>query len=129
MWYETVMSEQKNVFGQPLECCCMSPKTGYFRTGSCETDATDFGIHTVCILATPEFLEYTVSIGNDLVTPVPEIGFAGLKEGDKWCLCASRYKQALDAGVAPPVVLSATHEKTLEYVELEVLKEYAIDLL
>lgn len=123
------MAEQKNVFGQPLECCCMSPKTGFYRTGNCETGEDDFGVHTVCIVATPEFLEFTVRIGNDLVTPMPEIGFAGLKEGDKWCLCASRYKQALEAGVAPPVVLSATHEKTLEYVDLEILKENAVDLL
>lgn len=107
----------------------MNPETGYFRTGSCETDETDIGVHTVCILATAEFLEFTVEVGNDLVTPMPEIGFAGLKEGDKWCLCASRYKQALDAGVAPPVVLSATHEKSLEFVDLEVLKKYAVDLL
>jgi uncharacterized protein (DUF2237 family) len=84
------MSEQKNVFGQPLECCCLSPETGYFRTGSCETDETDFGVHTVCVLVTPEFLEFSVQVGNDLVTtPSPESGFPGLKEGDKWCLCAS----------------------------------------
>jgi len=120
---------QKNVFGQPLECCCQNPQTGYFRTGSCETDATDLGVHTVCVLVTSEFLEFSTQVGNDLTTPMPEAGFPGLKDGDKWCLCASRYKQALEAGVAPPVLLAATHEKTLEYVDLEVLKEYAVDLL
>lgn len=127
--YNIHMSEQKNVFGQPLECCCLNPETGYFRTGNCETDETDFGVHTVCVLVTPEFLEFSIQVGNDLVTPSPESGFPGLKDGDKWCLCASRYKQALEAGVAPPVVLSATHEKTLEYVDLETLKENAVDLL
>ena len=121
-------SQQKNVFGQPLEPCCMSPVTGFYRDGFCHTGDQDFGVHTVCVQATSEFLEFSVSVGNDLVTPIPEAGFPGLKDGDRWCLCASRYKQALEAGVAPPVILSATHEKSLEYVDLEVLKEYAIDL-
>lgn len=107
----------------------MDPQTGYFRTGSCETDETDFGVHTVCVLVTSEFLEFSTQVGNDLVTPMPEIGFAGLKDGDKWCLCASRYKQALEAGVAPPVLLASTHEKTLEWIDLEVLKKHALDLL
>lgn len=106
----------------------MSPKTGFYRTGFCHTGPNDFGVHTVCIEATTEFLEFSVSVGNDLVTPMPESDFPGLKDGDRWCLCASRYKQALEAGVAPPVILSATHEKSLEYVDLETLKEYAIDL-
>lgn len=121
-------SPQKNVFGQPLELCCMSPKTGFYRTGFCQTGVDDFGVHTVCVQVTKEFLDYSVRVGNDLVTPIPEFGFPGLKDGDRWCLCASRYKQALEAGVAPPVILSATHEKSLEYVDLETLKSFAIDL-
>lgn len=106
----------------------MTPITGFYRTGFCHTGPNDFGVHTVCIEATEEFLEFSQRVGNDLSTPVPEGSFPGLKNGDRWCLCASRYKQALEAGVAPPVILAATHEKSLEYVDLEVLKEYAIDL-
>jgi uncharacterized protein (DUF2237 family) len=106
----------------------MNPETGFYRTGFCQTGPQDFGVHTVCVQVTDDFLKYSASVGNDLSTPVPDFGFPGLKDGDQWCLCADRYKQALDAGVAPPVLLSATHEKTLEYVDLEVLKEYAIDL-
>ena len=120
--------QQKNVFGQPLEPCCMNPETGFYRTGFCQTGPQDHGVHTVCVQVTDDFLKYSASVGNDLSTPVADFGFPGLKDGDQWCLCADRYKQALDAGFAPPVILSATHEKTLEYVDLEVLKEYAIDL-
>lgn len=120
--------QQKNVFGQPLEPCCMSPMTGFYRNGFCHTGPNDFGVHTVCIEATDEFLEFSQRVGNDLSKPVPEASFPGLKAGDRWCLCASRYKQAIEAGVAPPVILAGTHEKSLEYVDLEVLKEYAIDL-
>lgn len=101
--------------------------TGYYRDGKCSTGAGDVGAHVVCAQVTDDFLEYTKSQGNDLSTPVPAFAFPGLKAGDRWCLCASRWKQALDAGVAPPVVLSATHASALEYVSLSELKQYAID--
>lgn len=120
-------SEAKNVFGEPLQPCCTDPMTGYYRTGYCETGPGDFGLHVVCAKVTDEFLEYTRKQGNDLSTPVPIYGFPGLKSGDRWCLCASRWKEALEAGVAPPVVLSATHFNTLAVIPLELLKEYAID--
>lgn len=121
-------SEAKNVFGEPLQPCCTNPMTGYYRTGYCETGPGDFGLHTVCAQVTDEFLDYTRKQGNDLSTPVPIYGFPGLKSGDRWCLCASRWKEALEAGVAPPVVLSATHFNTLATIPLELLKEYAIDV-
>ncbi|MDJ1174747.1 DUF2237 family protein [Roseofilum capinflatum] len=120
-------SEAKNVFGEPLQPCCTDPMTGYYRTGYCETGPGDFGLHVVCAKVTDEFLEYTRKQGNDLSTPVPIYGFPGLKSGDRWCLCASRWKEALEAGVAPPVVLSATHLNTLAVIPLELLKEYAVD--
>jgi len=120
-------SEAKNVFGEPLQPCCTDPMTGYYRTGYCETGPGDFGLHVVCAKVTDEFLDYTRKQGNDLSTPVPIYGFPGLKSGDRWCLCASRWKEALEAGVAPPVVLSATHLNTLAVIPLELLKEYAVD--
>ncbi|MDJ1177583.1 DUF2237 domain-containing protein [Roseofilum sp. BLCC_M91] len=120
-------SEAKNVFGEPLQPCCTDPMTGYYRTGYCETGPGDFGLHVVCAQVTDEFLDYTRKQGNDLSTPVPIYGFPGLKSGDRWCLCASRWKEALEAGVAPPVVLSATHFNTLATIPLELLKEYAVD--
>ncbi|MDJ1171524.1 DUF2237 domain-containing protein [Roseofilum sp. BLCC_M154] len=120
-------SEAKNVFGEPLQTCCTDPMTGYYRTGYCETGPGDFGLHVVCAKVTDEFLEYTRKQGNDLSTPVPIYGFPGLKSGDRWCLCASRWQEALEAGVAPPVVLSATHLNTLAVIPLELLKEYAVD--
>lgn len=120
-------SEAKNVFGEPLQPCCTDPMTGYYRTGYCETGPGDFGLHVVCAKVTDEFLDYTRKQGNDLSTPVPIYGFPGLKSGDRWCLCASRWKEALDAGVAPPVVLSATHFNTLAVIPLELLKDHAVD--
>jgi uncharacterized protein (DUF2237 family) len=102
--------------------------TGFYRTGSCETGPQDVGTHVVCARVTAEFLEFSRSRGNDLVTPVPGFGFPGLKPGDKWCLCATRWREALQAGVAPPVVLAATHEKALEFISLEDLKRLALDL-
>jgi uncharacterized protein (DUF2237 family) len=120
-------SEAKNVFGEPLQPCCTDPMTGYYRTGYCETGPGDFGLHVVCAKVTDEFLDYTRKQGNDLSTPVPIYGFPGLKSGDRWCLCASRWKEALEAGVAPPVVLSATHLNTLAVIPLELLKDHAID--
>jgi hypothetical protein len=119
------MTEASNVLGEKLETCCTAPMTGFYRDGMCNTGAGDMGAHTVCAQLTEEFLEFTRSRGNDLSTPVPAFNFPGLKPGDRWCLCASRWKEALDAGVAPPVVLSATHASTLEYASLDELKQHA----
>jgi uncharacterized protein (DUF2237 family) len=121
------MKAAKNVLGNSLEICCNSPKTGFYRDGSCHTGPNDSGVHVVCAQVTDAFLNFTQIMGNDLSTPKPMYGFPGLKPGDRWCLCAGRWKEALDAGVAPPVVLEATHEAALEHVDLEVLKEFAID--
>jgi len=123
-----MVTEATNVVGRKLETCCTSPMTGYYRDGKCNTGGGDFGAHTVCAQLTEEFLQFTKSKGNDLSTPVPEFNFPGLKPGDCWCLCASRWKEAMDAGVAPPVVLAATHALTLEYVSLDELKQHAADL-
>ncbi len=118
----------KNVFGEPLESCSMSPRTGFTRTGSCETGPEDVGSHTVCVQVTREFLEFSRLRSNDLSTPIPEFGFPGLKTGDRWCLCAARWKEALEAGQAPRVVLRSTHERALEILSLQDLKTYALDL-
>ncbi len=118
----------RNVLGGPLATCCTAPLTGFYRDGSCHTGPQDLGTHVVCAQVTQAFLEFSVARGNDLVTPVPQFHFPGLDPGDKWCLCALRWKEALDAGVAPPVVLAATHEKALEFVSLEDLKRHAVDL-
>ncbi|NBC24950.1 MAG: DUF2237 family protein [Bacteroidetes bacterium] len=115
----------KNVFGEPLQSCCKDPLTGYFRDGYCKTDASDRGTHTVCAVVTKAFLRFSKSKGNDLMTPRPQYQFPGLKPGDKWCLCALRWKEAYEAGVAPKVVLEATNEKTLEYIPLKDLVKYA----
>ena len=123
------MMESLNVLGEKLEICCTSPMTGFYRDGFCQTGASDFGSHVVCAAVTAEFLEFTKRRGNDLSTPRPEYSFPGLKPGDRWCLCASRWKEALDSGVAPPVVLSATHQKALEVVPLEVLQEHALSIV
>ena len=117
-----------NVFGQPLEHCGLDPLTGFYRDGCCNTDYDDPGIHTVCVRVTAKFLEFSKRRGNDLGTPMPEFGFPGLQPGDQWCLCAGRWKEALDAGAAPQVVLAATHEETLAIVSLTELKRHAIDL-
>jgi uncharacterized protein (DUF2237 family) len=101
--------DARNVLGEPLGSCSMDPVTGFFRNGCCETGPEDVGMHTVCAVMTAEFLEFSELVGNDLSTPRPEFGFPGLQPGDRWCLCAPRWKEALDAGVAPPVVLEATH--------------------
>ena len=106
----------QSVLGDELQPCSYDPLTGWLRDGCCNTDAQDFGVHTVCAVLTEEFLEFSASVGNDLAAPQPEIGFVGLKPGDRWCLCASRWAEALEAGVAPPVVLEATHARTLEWV-------------
>ena len=114
-----------NVFGLPLESCCQDPLTGYFRDGYCKTMREDLGTHVVCARVTLEFLEFSRSRGNDLITPIPQWQFPGLKPGDQWCLCVSRWIEAEKAGVAPPVVLEATHEKALEYTNMETLLKYA----
>ena len=121
------MEDAKNVFGEALEVCCTTPMTGFYRNGACETGSRDFGTHVVCAEVTEEFLDFTRSRGNDLTTPSPINGFPGLKQGDKWCLCVSRWKEALDAGVAPPVALSATHKEALRHVSLEDLEKHALD--
>jgi uncharacterized protein len=117
----------KNVLGGPLEACCMSPKTGHLRDGFCHTDINDRGSHTVCAEVTSEFLMFSRSMGNDLITPRPEMDFPGLKAGDRWCLCVSRWEEAFLAGVAPPVILAATHENALDVLELDELKAHALD--
>lgn len=115
----------RNVLGGELGICSLQPRTGFFRDGCCQTGPQDVGRHVVCAEVTAEFLAFTRARGNDLSTPVPEWGFPGLKPGDRWCLCAQRWREALEAGVAPPVVLEATHEAALRYVSLDDLKRHA----
>jgi len=115
----------KNVFGELLMSCSEDPMTGYYRNGCCETGQEDLGTHTVCAVMTREFLEFSLSRGNDLITPRPEFDFQGLVPGDKWCLCAMRWVEAFRSGVAPKLVLEATHEKTLEFISLEELVKFA----
>ena len=117
----------RNVFGEPLAACSMAPLTGFFRNGCCDTSSQDVGSHTVCVVMTDGFLAFSKDRGNDLSTPMPEFGFAGLKPGDRWCLCASRWKQAYEAGAAPRVVLEATHLATLEWISLDELRTHAAD--
>jgi uncharacterized protein (DUF2237 family) len=119
---------QRNVLGGELQACSLDPLTGFFRDGCCNTSAEDFGSHTVCAVMTAEFLAFSKARGNDLSTAVPEYGFPGLKPGDRWCLCAPRWREAFIAGRAPKVVLSATQEGALEYADLADLKRFAIDL-
>ena len=116
---------ERNVFGEPLEICCLKPMTGYFRDGSCRTDNEDIGTHTVCAVMTEDFLRFSAQMGNDLSTPIPYYKFPGLKEGDKWCLCVNRWIEAEKAGKAPKLILEATHEKTLDYTKLDLLVKYA----
>ena len=117
----------KNVLGGELEVCCTKPMTGFYRDGYCRTGPEDTGRHTVCVLVTDEFLAYSKSAGNDLSTPRPEFEFPGLVEGDKWCLVALRWRQALEAGMAPRVVLQATHDSVLQIVSLDVLRQHAVE--
>ena len=119
---------QRNVFGEPLVSCSERPLTGFYRTGCCHTGPEDLGLHTVCVEVTAEFLAFSKARGNDLSTPRPEFGFPGLEPGDRWCLCAARWREAFEAGRAPRVILAATHEATLDLVGLDDLKRYAIDL-
>ena len=118
----------KNVLGGPLQACSEAPLTGFYRDGCCTTGDDDIGAHVTCAIMTAEFLAFSKSRGNDLSTPHPELGFPGLSPGDRWCLCAARWVEALRAGAAPRIVLAATHEIMLEYVPLDKLKPYAIDL-
>ena len=115
---------EKNVLGTALQACCHDPKTGFYRDGFCRTGPEDVGTHVVCAIMTEDFLIYTKAQGNDLSTPMPMYQFPGLRPGDKWCLCASRWKQAYLAGSAPEVILEATHEKALAYVKFEWLLEH-----
>ncbi len=123
------MTDQRNIFGETIAVCSTQPLTGFTRTGCCETGPEDLGSHTVCVEVTAEFLDFSKSVGNDLSTPVPAFGFSGLKPGDRWCLCAARWQQAFEAGVAPRVVLSATHERCLEIIDIDDLKRHALDLV
>jgi hypothetical protein len=116
-----------NVYGKELETCCDNPKTGFFRNGMCDTCKEDLGVHTVCILATEEFLVFSKGAGNDLSTPRPEFNFLGLKPGNRWCLCAMRWKEAYEQGKAPPVFLESTHEATLKLVDFNILQQYAVN--
>jgi uncharacterized protein len=118
----------RNVLGGILENCSLKPMTGFFRNGCCDTGTQDVGSHTVCVVMTAEFLAFSKARGNDLSTPMPDYGFPGLQPGDRWCLCAPRWQEALEADSAPRVVLRATHEGALDYCGLADLKRYAIDL-
>lgn len=122
------MAMARNVLGGTLEPCSTKPMTGWFRDGSCHTDANDFGSHTVCAVVSREFLEHQRSIGNDLVTPMPEYRFPGLVPGDSWCVTAANWLRAHHDGAAAPVVLASTHERALEIVPLEVLRQHAVDV-
>ena len=118
----------RNVLGERLEVCSIDPMTGFYRDGCCDTSREDLGSHSVCAVMTKEFLEFSKSRGNDLSTPVPEFGFPGLRPGDRWCLCAPRWQEAMQAGQAPRVVLRATHEAALRHCSLSDLKSLAVDL-
>jgi uncharacterized protein (DUF2237 family) len=123
-----MQDEEENVLGEELQVCCVSPMTGFYRDGCCCSGPQDLGRHVVCAEVTDAFLQFSKSQGNDLITPVPEFGFPGLKPGDRWCLCVLRWKEALAAGVAPPVILTSTHASALKQVTLQDLKNHAIDL-
>ena len=121
-------SDDKNVLGGTLVPCSMSPRTGFYRDGCCNTGPDDVGLHVVCVQVTEEFLAFALERGNDLITPVPEFGFPGLEPGNRWCVCVATWREALEAGVAAPVVLAATHEETLAVIPLDALKRHALDL-
>ena len=119
---------QKNVFGDELKSCSHQPMTGFYRDGACNTEERDLGSHTVCVQVTEVFLSYSISKGNDLSTPMPEFDFPGLTPGDRWCMCAKRWLEAYEDGVAPKVILLATNEKVLDIIPLDILKTEALDL-
>jgi len=116
-----------NVYDKPLEMCCSNPITGFFRDGKCNTCLEDFGSHTVCILATEEFLSFSKSVGNDLSTPNSKFEFVGVKPGDRWCLCASRWKEAYEAGFAPPIFLESTHKEALKIIDFNIIEQYGVN--
>ena len=120
------MDKAKNVLGTELNLCSAEPMTGFYRSGCCETGPEDLGLHVVCAKMTTEFLQFSKAMGNDLITPRPEYGFVGLKSGDTWCLCAARWQEALKHKVAPPVILSATHERALDIVAFDDLMAHAL---
>ena len=122
------MNGERNVLGGELEECGTDPLTGFYRDGCCNTGDEDLGNHTVCAVVSAEFLQHQRLTGNDLSTPRPELGFAGLRPGDRWCVCAPRWQEAYEAGAAPPVVLAATHERALEVIPLRALREHAVDV-
>lgn len=122
------MDDSLNVFGEPLQSCSNEPVTGFYRDGCCNTSKDDVGSHTVCCQINQTFLEYSRFRGNDLSTPMPDFGFPGLKPGDRWCLCAARWLEAYHQHMAPRVYLASTHQKALEIVSLDKLKEYAVDV-
>ena len=119
------MHDSINVLGTNLQPCSIDPVTGWFRDGCCNTDETDLGSHTVCCILTTEFLEFARSLGNDLITPVPQMGFPGLRAGDRWCICAQTWHAAVEAGLACPIILEATHEEALSACDLDSLEKYA----
>jgi uncharacterized protein (DUF2237 family) len=120
------VSGAKNVLGTPLKPCSMEPLTGFYRNGCCDTGADDLGLHTICVQMTAEFLAFSKEAGNDLSTPNPHYGFPGLKPGNRWCVCVTRWKDAFEAGVIAPVVLEASHMSVLEFVDLDDLKQHAV---
>ncbi|MDC0222105.1 DUF2237 domain-containing protein [Gammaproteobacteria bacterium] len=122
------MEDSLNVFDEPLISCSEEPITGFYRDGCCNTSDGDIGSHTVCIQVTQEFLEYSRFRGNDLSTPMPDFGFPGLAEGDRWCLCASRWLEAFEQGMAPNVFLTRTHKRALDIIDLSKLKQHAVDI-
>ena len=123
-----MVTEQTNLFDEVIEECCSNPITGFFRNGFCHTDKLDRGLHIVCSLITDDFLRFSKSRGNDLSTPRPEFNFPGLAEGDSWCVCAERWKEAYEHGFAPKVFLKRTHKKAATIIDIEILKEFAVDL-
>ena len=122
------MTESSNVFGEALENCSEDPLTGFFRDGCCNTSDADSGSHTVCVKLSDVFLQFSKGRGNDLTTPVPEFSFPGLQAGDRWCLCADRWLEAHQAGCAPRVYLRSTHQRALDVIPMEVLRQFAVDL-
>ena len=122
----TAMPLPKNVLGTELQPCCLAPLTGFYRDGYCRTGGGDYGVHVVCVVMTREFLAFSKAAGNDLSTPMPDHEFPGLKPGDRWCLCVSRWQEALEAGAAPQVILEATHMSAIEFASLEDLRQHAV---
>ena len=120
-------SSQMNIHGRPLELCSQDPLTGFFRNGCCDTDNHDRGLHTVCVILTDEFLKFSLEVGNDLSKPRPEFDFPGLKPGQKWCLCANRWLEAYEGGVAPPIITESTNIKTLDIIDFETIALYSLN--